>query len=247
MLAIGLVLALAVGVSLGLFGGGGSTLTVPVLHYVFSIGAHDAIAMSLVVVTLTSLAALIPHARAGTVQWRSGLILGSTSMVSAFAGARLGAAIPGAVLVIAFAALMFVVGTVMLVRRSRPVDHAASPPRVDRMLATGVGVGLLTGVLGAGGGFIIVPALALVGGLAIREAVATSLLVIAMNSLAALAGTAAHASFHLGVLVPVAAIAMAGSILGMRLGRRFSAHHLQRGFGTFIVIVGAAILLRELL
>ena len=115
------------------------------------------------------------------------------------------------------------------------------------MLATGVGVGLLTGVLGAGGGFVIVPALTLVGGLAIREAVATSLLVITMNALAALAGTAGHASFEGRVLVPVAAIAMAGSMLGMRLGRRLSAHQLQRGFGVFIVVIGTAILFRELI
>ncbi len=249
MFTVGLVLSLAIGLSLGLLGGGGSILTVPVLHYIFAIDAHDAIAMSLVIVALTSLFALIPHARTRTVQWRIGLVFGAASMVSAFAGARVGARLPSAVLVVAFAALMLAVGIVMVVRARRgatspPVPRAAS---LERILATGVGVGLLTGVLGAGGGFIIVPALALVGGLAIRQAVATSLLVIAMNSIAALAGTAGHATLDVHVLVPVAAIAMAGSMLGMRLGRPLSAHQLQRWFGAFIVIIGGAILLRELL
>ncbi len=246
MFVIGLVLSLAIGVSLGLLGGGGSILTVPVLHYLFEIEAHDAIAMSLVVVALTSAFALLPHARAGNVRWKSGLTFGGTSMAFAFVGARVGAALPSAVLVIAFAALMFSVGTVMLIRTRRAIA-TPRPPSLERMLATGVGVGLLTGVLGAGGGFVIVPALTLVGGLAIREAVATSLLVITMNALAALAGTAGHASFEGCVLVPVAAIAMAGSMLGMRLGRRLSAHQLQRGFGVFIVVIGTAILFRELI
>jgi uncharacterized membrane protein YfcA len=248
MFAVGLVLSLAIGLSLGLLGGGGSILTVPVLHYIFAIDPHDAVAMSLVVVALTSGFALIPLARTQDVQWRSGLVFGATSMVFAFVGARVGASIPGAALVIAFAALMLVVGTAMLLRARR--TPTATPPHaasIGRMLATGVAVGLLTGVLGAGGGFIIVPALALVAGLKIREAVATSLLVITMNALAALAGTADHASLDLGVLVPVAVIAMGGSVLGMRLGRRLSSQQLQRGFGVFIVVLGAAILLRELL
>jgi uncharacterized membrane protein YfcA len=204
--------------------------------------------MSLVVVAVTSGFALIPHARAHNVRWRSGLVFGATSMAFAFAGARLGAAIPGAILVVAFAALMLVVGTAMFLRTRRTTAPApAHPASIQRILATGIGVGLLTGVLGAGGGFIIVPALVLVAGLTMREAVATSLLVITMNSLSALAGTAGHTSLDLGVLVPVALIAMAGSMLGMRLGRRLSAQQLQGGFGVFIVVIGSVILLRELL
>jgi uncharacterized protein len=247
MFAIGLVISLAIGISLGLLGGGGSILTVPVLHYIFAIEAHDAIAMSLVVVALTSLFAIIPHARAGNVRWRSGLIFGATSMISAFLGARLGAHLPSALLVVAFAMLMFAVGAVMLLRARRTPTRPPRAASLERILATGLGVGLLTGVLGAGGGFIIVPALTLVGGLAMREAVATSLLVITLNSAAAVAGTAGHASFDARVLVPVAALAMVGSVVGMRLGRRLSACQLQRGFGAFIVVVGTAILLRELL
>lgn len=247
MFFVGLALALAIGLSLGLLGGGGSILTVPVLHYIFSINAHDAIAMSLVVVAITSGFALIAHAREGTVRWKTGLIFGASSMVSAFAGGRLGAGLPGQVLVVAFAVLMATVGTVMFLRTRRTeVCPSALRAAPSRMLVTGVGVGLLTGVLGAGGGFVIVPALSLAGGLSMRDAVATSLLVITMNSVAAVAGTFGHASFDLGVLVPVALIAMAGSVVGMRLGRHLTAKQLQAGFGVFIVVIGAAILLREL-
>src|SRR5688572_26795374 len=99
-MVVGYVLSLAIGLSLGLLGGGGSTLTVPVLHYVFGAAAHDAIAMSLVVVAITSTIALVPHARAGHVNWRLGTGFGAASMVAAFFGGRIGAAIPGPVLIV---------------------------------------------------------------------------------------------------------------------------------------------------
>jgi uncharacterized membrane protein YfcA len=243
---IGFALALLIGLSLGLLGGGGSILTVPVLHYVFAIGAHDAIAMSLVVVGLTSVVALVSHARAGRVKWRSGLSFGAASMVAAFAGARIGAVLPERLLVISFAGVMLVAGAAMLLRARRPAAEPARESTSVRIFATGIGVGLLTGILGAGGGFLIVPALAIAGRLPMREAVATSLLVIAMNSAAAVVGAADHASMDLGVLIPVLAIALAGSAIGVRLGGRISAQQLQRGFGWFVLVVATAILVREL-
>jgi uncharacterized membrane protein YfcA len=101
-------------------------------------------------------------------------------------------------------------------------------------------------VLGAGGGFVILPALTLLGGLAVREAVGTSLLVIAMNAFAGLAGTAAHVHVDGGIVAAVTALAIAGSLAGARIGRRLPAHHLQRTFGWFVIVVAAVILLREL-
>ncbi len=247
MVALGLVLSLAIGVSLGLFGGGGSILTVPVLHYVFSVAAHDAIAMSLIVVGATSLVALVPHARAGRVRWKLGLAFGSASMAAAYAGGRLGALLPGAVLIAAFGALMIAAGAAMLLRArcSLPTCNAKDI-RLSRVLAIGVAVGLSTGTLGAGGGFVIVPALTLLGGLAIREAVGTSLLVIAMNTAAGLAGTATHANIDVPITIAVTAIAVAGCVVGARLGRRLAVQHLQRAFGWFVIIVGLLALVREL-
>ncbi len=249
MLVLGLILALAIGLSLGLLGGGGSILTVPVLHYVLLVETHDSIAMSLVIVGVTSAVALVPHARRGCVKWRLGLGFGGASMLGAYAGGRIGALLPGGVLIAAFALLMLVAGTAMLVR-ARTAIHACTSDdvRLERMLAIGLGVGLVTGVLGAGGGFVIVPVLVLLGGLAIYEAVGTSLLVIAMNSAAALGGVvAAHTSIDLRIVAAVTAIAVGGSLVGVRVGRKLSAQHLQRAFGWFVIAVGVAMLARELI
>lgn len=247
MLALGLILSLAIGVSLGLLGGGGSVLTVPVLHYALGLGVHDAIAGSLVVVAVTSSIAVIPHARSGRVQWRTGLVFGAASMASAFAGGRLGARIPGGVLLTAFALVMVAAGAAMVLRsRSAQRLPVGGPVRLPRVLAVGLGVGLVTGVLGAGGGFVIVPALTLLGGLAICDAVGTSLVVIAMNALAALAGGALPTHVDVPTVAAVTALAVLGSLAGARLGRRVPAHQLQRGFGGFLLAVAAAILLGEL-
>jgi uncharacterized membrane protein YfcA len=245
VVVLGLILSLAIGLALGLLGGGGSILTVPVIHYVFGVGAHDAIAMSLGVVGVTSSVALIPHARARRVEWRVGLVFGAASMAAAFFGAQLGAALPGPVLITAFAMLMVVSGAVMLLRARRPPTASDGPVRVARVLVIGLGVGLLTGTLGAGGGFVIVPALTLFGGLAMREAVATSLLVITLNSMAGLAGTLQHASFDTRVAIAVTTFAVVGSFVGARIAKQVSATQLQRVFGWFVIAVGIAVLVRE--
>jgi uncharacterized membrane protein YfcA len=247
VVAIGLVLSLVIGLSLGLLGGGGSILTVPVLHYALGLSAHDAIAISLFVVGMTSSVALVPHARAGHVQWRIGLAFGMASMATAFAGGRLGALLPGAALIVAFALVMVAAGVAMLARAAAARQpRTGEPVHVPRVAAAGLGVGLVTGVLGAGGGFVIMPALMLLGGLAVREAVATSLFVIAMNSFAGLAGSAAHAQVDGRIVAAVTALAIAGSLVGARIGRRLSAQHLQRTFGWLVIAVAALILLREL-
>jgi uncharacterized membrane protein YfcA len=243
---VGLVLSLAIGLSLGLLGGGGSTLTVPVLHYVFGLDAHDAISASLVIVGITSTIALVPHARRGLVSWRVGAVFGAASMVAAFAGGSINAALPGPVLMIAFAFVMLASGGAMLVRDRRPVGRASGEPRLSRLIPLGLGVGLLTGILGAGGGFLIVPALVLLGGLPIRTAIATSLLVIAMNALAAFAGTASHVTLDIGLVSAVLGMAVAGCLIGARLGHRLSTAHLQRAFAVFVITIGLAIAIGEL-
>lgn len=247
MFALGLILSLAIGVSLGLLGGGGSILTVPVLHYALGLGVHEAIAGSLVVVAVTSSIAVIPYTRSGRVQWRTGLLFGAASMVAAFAGGRLGARLPGGVLITAFALVMIAAGTAMLLRSRRaPGLPVTRPVHLRRVVAVGLGVGLITGVLGAGGGFVIVPALTLVGGLTMCDAIGTSLLVIAMNALAGLAGGALHTHIAVPTVAVVTGLAVIGSLAGARIGRHLRAHQLQRGFGWFILAVAAAILLREL-
>lgn len=246
-LALGLVLCLGIGISLGLLGGGGSILTVPVLHYVFGYSAHDAVAMSLVVVGITSAISVIPYARSGLVQWRDGLVFGSTSMIAAFLGARIGAALPGDALLVAFAVLMLAAGVMMVLRSQSPARVVVTKVHPQRLLAIGAGVGLLTGILGAGGGFIIVPALTLVGGMSMRKAVGTSLFLIALNSLAGLSGAVAHAHLDATLTIAVTLLAVIGSLVGVRLSHRLSVRSLQRSFAVLVMTVAAFILVNFIL
>jgi uncharacterized membrane protein YfcA len=193
--ALTLALALLMGVTLGVLGGGGSILSVPILHHVAGLEARPAIATSLLVVGIASAAALVPRALAGDVRWRTGAVFGGASAAGAAAGGWLARFVPGPLLLVAFASVMLATGVAMWRGPSagRPTG-AASPVRHPfRGALDGVVVGGVTGLVGAGGGFLIVPALVLLGGLAMREAVGTSLLVIALNSLAGFAGYLSHA------------------------------------------------------
>ena len=164
---LAIVLSVAIGVSLGLLGGGGSILTVPILVYVVGLETKSAIATSLFVVGATSLSAMVAHARAGRVRWRVGVSFGAASMVGAFAGGRLAHLLPSALLLAGFTGIMVVTGALMLRRRKDTPVSSAAP--FARTTAVGVLVGALTGVVGAGGGFVVVPALAMLCGLPIGD------------------------------------------------------------------------------
>lgn len=244
----------AAGITLGLLGGGGSILTVPILIYLAGIGAHEAITDSLFVVAVTSLASLVPHARAGRVRWRTGLLFGGAGTVAAYAGGRLAAYLPGGVLLVAFAVMMVAAAVAMLRRRERPGartvsrgDDATRPRRWPKagIAAQGAAVGLVTGLVGAGGGFVVVPALVLLGGMAAPEAVGTSLLVIALNSVAGLAGHLG--SVHPGWTITLAATgaAVTGSLAGARLTGRIDPALLRRVFGWFVLAMAAFILTEQ--
>src|SRR5690625_2501363 len=184
------VLSVLIGLSLGLLGGGGPILTVPILTYVAGMNPKEAIAASLFVVGTTSAVSAISHARAGRVRWRTGLIFGAAGMVGAFGGGILGGYIPGTVLMIAFALMMVATSIAMIRGRkgARAKDASARELPTAKIVIEGLAVGLATGLVGAGGGFLVVPALALLGGLPMPVAVGTSLVVIAMKSFAGLAG-----------------------------------------------------------
>ena len=174
MIALTIVLAVFVGVSLGLLGGGGSILTVPLLAYVAGLEAKQAIATSLLVVGVTSAVGAFSHARAGRVQWRTGLVFGAAGMAGAYAGGLLARFIPGTVLLIGFAVIMIATAVAML--RGRRDISAVDAPRslpLFKIILEGLIVGLVTGLVGAGGGFLVVPALALLGGLPMPVAVGT--------------------------------------------------------------------------
>ena len=251
MLLIAVLLALLVGLSLGLLGGGGSILTVPILRYVLRIEAHEAIALSLLVVGTTSLAALVPHARKGRVRWRTGIIFGLAGMVGAFGAGRIAHLIPAAILLTAFGAMMFVTAFAMMRPKRTASATAPAPPSqrdlpIAKVLLEGVVVGAVTGLVGAGGGFLVVPALVLLGGLPMELAVGTSLVVIAMKSLAGFAGFIGHTSVDWTLGAAISGSAVIGSIAGSLLINRIPASHLRAVFGWFVVAMAFFILSQEI-
>lgn len=243
MIAV-VVLAVLVGISLGLLGGGGSILTVPLLVYIAGMDAKAAIATSLLVVGVTSAAGAVSHARAGRVQWRTGLVFGAAGMAGAYAGGRLGTLIDGTILLIAFALMMAATAFAMLRDRSepKPADHEMA---VGKVIAEGLVVGLVTGLVGAGGGFLVVPALVLFGGVPMGIAVGTSLVVIAMKSAAGLAGYLSGVSIDWPLAAAVTAAAVVGSVIGGRLVDRIAQERLRRGFGWFVAVMAVVVLVQE--
>ena len=247
MIALTVGLALLVGVALGLLGGGGSILTVPLLAYVAGMEAKQAIATSLLVVGTTSAVAAISHARAGRVQWRTGLIFGAAGMAGAYGGGLLAHYIPGSVLLIGFAVMMIATAVAMLRGRNEvgPADPHHRIP-VPKVVAEGLIVGLVTGLVGAGGGFLVVPALALLGGLPMPIAVGTSLVVIAMKSFAGFAGYLNSVSIDWRLAAMVTAAAVVGALVGARLTALVNPDSLRKGFGWLVQEMSSVILAEEI-
>jgi uncharacterized protein len=241
-----LALAVLIGISLGLLGGGGSILTVPILAYVAGMDAKEAIAASLFVVAVTSAAGVLSHARAGRVKWRTGILFGAAGMGGAFAGGRLAAFIPGNILMIAFGLMMAATAIAMLRGGTQRKPFGGELP-VGKVIVEGVVVGLVTGIVGAGGGFLVVPALVLLGGLSMETAVGTSLVVISMKSFAGLAGHLGHVDLDWKLTLGVTAAAVVGSVIGGSLAGRIPPTVLRRGFGIFIIVMAVLVIAKELL
>jgi len=245
MNALGLLLSLAIGLSLGFFGGGGSTLTVPLLVYVFGLPPKQAIASSLLVVASASAVAALQHARAGKLRLRVALFFGAAGVAGAYLGARVAAFVAGEVLLLLFAAMMGLTGLAMWRGRSASAAPEASGISPAKLLIQGFAVGSFTGLVGAGGGFLIVPALVLWAGLPMPSAIGTSLFVIVLNSLAGFAGYAAHVRIDPGLVAAVSLCAIAGSVAGARLTKLVHPSSLRRSFAGFVLVMAVAILVRE--
>lgn len=254
MIMIGFALAFVIGLTLGLFGGGGSILTVPVFVYVLGYDPKLAIAMSLPVVGATSLIGAVGHWRAGNVRLGSAFSLGAAAMFGAYIGARTSAHVSGQLQLLVLGVTMLTAAALML-RDSfrRPAATATIHPGTatnalpDRpaplplFLAAGVAVGLLTGLIGIGGGFLIVPALVLLARVPMREAVGTSLLVIAMNSAAGLAGQPRIQEIPLGFVITFSGIAIVGILAGTALVRYVDQRLLKRGFAVLLLLIAVLI------
>ncbi|WP_150460339.1 sulfite exporter TauE/SafE family protein [Nesterenkonia ebinurensis] len=249
LLVVGL--AVLIGISLGLLGGGGSILAVPLLAYVAEMEPQEAIAGSLFVVAVTSAVSLLSHARRGNIQWRIGAIFGGASMLGAFSGGLIGGRIPGTVLMIAFAMMMLATAAAMLRRRKPASASSTREERIShrwwRILIDGLVVGLVTGMVGAGGGFLVVPAMVLLAGLSMPAAVGTSLMVITMKSVAGLGGYLTTVTLDWTLIVMVTAAAVAGALLGSQFTDRIPETRLRRAFGIFVLIMGGLVLTMELI
>lgn len=238
-LALGLALCVGIGLSLGLIGGGGSIITVPVLVYALQVEPREAVAMSLAVVGATSLIGAALHHRRRAVRIPAAALFAGAGVLSSFLGAKLTYRVSPEALLLTFAALMLAAGLRMALT-GKAVSHPERerrPVHPAKVVLAGLAVGLLTGFLGVGGGFLVVPALVLFAGLDMREAVGTSLLVISINAAAGLAGHLAHGGFQLRLAALVTALAVAGTLWGTRLSHRVSPVALRRAFSLFVVAV----------
>lgn len=241
--------AIAIGLSLGLLGSGGSILTVPVLVYLLGQDEKVAIAGSLFIVGSIALAGGLQFLRAGFVEWRSVLMFGLPGMLGTYLGAVLAAYVSGVMQLALFALVMLAASYLML----RPLDleHAGGAPRAAWKIASeGLVVGVITGLVGVGGGFLIVPALVLLGGLSMHRAVATSLVIIALKSYSGFwkyLDVLEQQSLELdwNTLLLVTALGVAGSVAGSRLARRLAQDKLKKWFGWFLVVMGIYILARS--
>ena len=249
---LGLLGFLAVGLALGLLGGGGSILAVPVLVHLMGQSAKLAVPMSLPVVGIASAAGAVARWRRGQLRLGTVVLFAACAMLASFLAARLGTHLPDRPRLLLFAATMLVAGAAMW-RRSRLAPAAstteASPPvraTPARVIPTALAVGTLTGLVGVGGGFLIVPALAGVLGLAMPEATATSLAVIALNTAAAGAGWIGRVTLDWRLTATVTAAALVGMAIGTALAPRVSARTLTRAFAIGVVLVAFFMLVQEL-
>jgi hypothetical protein len=244
MIMVGFALAALIGLSLGLLGGGGSILTVPVLVYVLGMAAKPAIAMSLPIVGVTSVVGAALHWRLGNARVSTAIVFGLVSMIGAYAGAKLAVFVSGTAQLALLAVVMLAAAVSMLRgRREEPAPGAApAPPRLLFLAPVALGVGVLTGLVGIGGGFLVVPALVLLARVPMRQAVGTSLLVIAMNAAAGFAGYVGTVAIDWRFLAGFTGVAVAGALIGTALVRVIPATTLRRGFAAFLIVVGTFVL-----
>ena len=253
MTLLGGALALLVGFVLGLLGGGGSVLTVPILIYALHVPVKPAIAMSLVVVGLVAFIGFLGHARQRTVSTRVALIFGPPAVAAAYAGARIARQVPPHVQLVLFA-LFGLTGSALMFRAAMkmsgkpdtaPYEFRADTRTVVLLALEGIGVGLLTGLIGVGGGFLIVPALVFVARLPMRLAIGTSLLVITLNALSGFAGYVGTVPIDWHLVTWFTSIAAVGSIAGTLISKQVPQKRLKEVFGVLLIGVSLYVLYRR--
>jgi uncharacterized protein len=246
---VAVAVGLTIGALVGLLGGGGSILAVPALVYAAGQDLPQAVATSLLVVGITAMVALVPRIRARQIAWRIALLFGAAGAITAFAGAAVNRLLPAEIVLGLFAALMVGAGLRML--QEKPTTGAAcavDSGRINwrrclpRTLAGGLVVGFLTGLLGVGGGFLIIPVLVVVLGLSIETAIGTSLLIVAANSAAGFAAHAGETSLDPSITVAFTAAAVLAALAVGRVATRLDTARLRRWFAYLVFVVATGIL-----
>ncbi|MEY3946688.1 MAG: hypothetical protein RJB03_1394 [Bacteroidota bacterium] len=258
---IGYLASLIIGLSLGLIGGGGSILTVPVLVYLFGIDPVLATAYSLFIVGSTSLVGALPKYKNGEINIKTAIIFGIPSILAVYATrAFIVPAIPSTIinlgswtltkplLMMMIFAVLMVFASVSMIRSkdNKKQDQGPQVFNYPMILLEGAIVGILTGLVGAGGGFLIIPALVLFSKLPMKQAIGTSLLIIAAKSLVGFTGDLGKQTMDWTLLLSVTALAIVGIFIGNALGKKVSAESLKKGFGWFVLIMGIYIIIKEL-
>jgi uncharacterized membrane protein YfcA len=252
MTSVGLLLALVVGFVLGLLGGGGSILAVPIFLYVFHVPPKQAIAMSLVVVGMSAFVGFLTHWRQGTVNVRIAATFGALAMIGAFGGARIARFVPASAQLAVFAvfalsaAVMMLRDSVHLPRATPALGHGGDHRFTPMLGVQAVAVGILTALIGAGGGFLIVPALVVMANVPVKEAVGSSLLIIAMNATSGVAGYLGQVPFDWRLVTWFTSVAALGAMIGTRVMRRLPAARIKQAFAILILVLGTYLVIRRL-
>ena len=261
---LGYIAAAFIGISLGLIGGGGSILTVPVLVYIFHIQPKLATSYSLFIVGSTSLVGAVTNYIKGWVNVKTALLFGASSISTVFLTRKfILPAIPeniitidnftitASLLTMVLFALLMLMAAYSMIRNKKDEltekDRAPGTNTVPKLFGYGVLVGSVTGLLGAGGGFLIIPTLVLLLGIPMKEAIGTSLMIISMNSLLGFTGDIGNVHPDWKLLLTLTAIAIAGIFIGIAIGKKIPGAKLKKGFGWFVFVMGVYILIKELL
>ena len=243
---------------LGLLGGGGSILSIPILVYLFQIEPVIASAYSLFIVGTTSLVGAIPKYREHLVNLKTGILFGIPSIIAIFSTRKwVMPAIPDVILqtaqltlskrelLLGLFALLMVIASFSLIRKKKEITSNTHHFRVFLVIVEGSLIGFLTGLVGAGGGFLIIPALVFLTGLPFKTAVGTSLFIIAINSLMGFLGDFLNYAIDWGFLLTITALAIAGILIGNLFTRRIASVYLRQAFGWLTLLMGIWILFRE--